>query len=462
METREFIIPLDAKKKHFYDILSYSNRVMLSARYGDGKTFFLENFFSEYKDEFYCIKIYPINYQVEENKDIFEYIKKDILIQLFSNNNIIEEIEIDRYFFIQYYLFNHGSDIILDLLNSIPTTSLPINLIQNVIKQIQKFKQIQKNTTSSFNDKIESYLHDFSNKKGICEFDCISELITKCINKIKTTGKKVIFIIEDLDRIDPAHIFRILNILSAHIDRINVLPYEDEYNQQKNKFNFDVIISVCDYQNIKNIFHHFYGYKTDFEGYINKFISNEPFNYSIQEVVKNYINERLSNIFDLPSYVNKPIKFLEEELGKKSIRECINTLNNLDKEIRISYLFFEKYRISTLNSASLLFVLLKRLGKYLDGNFEELPDLTLDEIYSLTNIIGVNWLITHGTDLATIVLPIKSKFGMKNLYELPVCAQINKNMTIIKLKLENNYLDIDSLIEGLDKTYKLLKPYIKL
>ena len=34
-------------------------------------------------------------------------------------------------------------------------------------------------------------------------------------------AKKPVLIIEDLDRLDPKHLFRILNVVSAHIDDSN-------------------------------------------------------------------------------------------------------------------------------------------------------------------------------------------------------------------------------------------------
>lgn len=45
MESEEFLIPIDKEKERFYNHLSYSSRIMFSVKFGDGKTFFLENFF---------------------------------------------------------------------------------------------------------------------------------------------------------------------------------------------------------------------------------------------------------------------------------------------------------------------------------------------------------------------------------------------------------------------------------
>ena len=63
--------------------------------------------------------------------------------------------------------------------------------------------------------------------------------------------KKVVLIVEDLDRIDPAHLFRILNIFSAHIDYCYKNAVIPDRSIVGNKFGFDNIVLVCDFSNIK-------------------------------------------------------------------------------------------------------------------------------------------------------------------------------------------------------------------
>lgn len=85
-------------------------------------------------------------------------------------------------------------------------------------------------------------------------------------------------IIEDLDRIDPAHIFRILNVFSAHFDRYGV-----DKTCGDNKFCLDKIVTVCDINNIKKIYAHVYGDNTDFTGYISKFSNSKEYIYSLKD-----------------------------------------------------------------------------------------------------------------------------------------------------------------------------------
>lgn len=103
----------------------------------------------------------------------------------------------------------------------------------------------------------------------------------------------MVLVIEDMDRIDPAHIFRIHNVFSAHWDI-------QDYSEQRltggdplNKYNFDKILLVCHFQNIKNIFHHFYGAQTDFTGYIHKFSSLAPYEYSLAGVIEDWLVEKI-------------------------------------------------------------------------------------------------------------------------------------------------------------------------
>lgn len=67
----------------FRNHLDITPRVIFSAKFGDGKTTFLKEFRENEKNNDYVFfTIHPINYPVASNDDIFEYIKRDILLQL--------------------------------------------------------------------------------------------------------------------------------------------------------------------------------------------------------------------------------------------------------------------------------------------------------------------------------------------------------------------------------------------
>lgn len=125
----------------------------------------------------------------------------------------------------------------------------------------------------------DDYLNGFYGKSGsISECDAFTCLIQKSLEHKRA---KSVLVIEDLDRIDPAHLFRIMNVLSSQVDNPYYLG-----NPNGNKFGFDKVILVMDYDIARHIFHHFYGNKANYEGYMNKFLNSIPFHFSIKITLK--------------------------------------------------------------------------------------------------------------------------------------------------------------------------------
>ena len=65
------IIPIDSEITTFSDYLDRNCRCILSARFGDGKRFFLNEFKKKTFNKDFFLTIYPVHYHVAENKDIF-------------------------------------------------------------------------------------------------------------------------------------------------------------------------------------------------------------------------------------------------------------------------------------------------------------------------------------------------------------------------------------------------------
>lgn len=102
---------------------------------------------------------------------------------------------------------------------------------------------------------------------AVLESDYVTSFIENNLTDLAATNgeaKMKVLIIDDLDRIDPEHIFRLFNIFSAHFDY---------HKGTDNKFGFNKVVFVCDIRNIRNMFHSRYGAATDFTGYIDKFYS---------------------------------------------------------------------------------------------------------------------------------------------------------------------------------------------
>ena len=138
-------------------------------------------------------------------------------------------------------------------------------------------------------------------------------------------GKKTVLIIEDLDRLDPQHLFRILNVLSAHIDDTS------EPDKVSNKFGFDNIVLVMDYETTEHIFHHFYGEKANYSGYMSKFLARAPFRYSIKELARNQLIVNIGLELNIVSSINHMEAFLKV-IEEMSLRDLLKIASFDTKE----------------------------------------------------------------------------------------------------------------------------------
>ena len=382
MTTEENMIPIEPYLKDFKQYLDANSRCILSAKFGNGKSYFIRSFIKEYSDDYLFIPIYPVNYQVMDNKDIFELIKRDILIKLLSSEEInINEIELNAASLFYYFFTNNQEDKLLDILSIIPDINIygiDINL-SNVIKKLKEVKDkfaTYKEQFKSIDKTSELYITKFDSLKGsIYEFDTISQLICDIIReyKKKNPTKEVVLIIEDLDRIDPAHIFRILNVFSAHFDRYTPGLVEFDKTCGDNKFCLDKIVTVCDIDNIKKIYAHIYGDYTDFTGYISKFSNSKEYIYSLKEKIKWYITnvlldrdlKKYPTICDLLSRII--ISLMDDKKTAESnlriIKARIGKANNLirKQEIKLNLKLGGKYITSDSDCTKLL-ALLKAFG----------------------------------------------------------------------------------------------------
>ena len=339
----DFIIPIDDAIDDFFNHMKANPRTVLSSKFGDGKSFFLEKFKKnkDVMEHFAILSIYPVNYQVASNEDIFKLIKRDILYQLMLNEMISNNVIIPKDIVLWFYLQNNKYSLVADLmehLSSIGIANENISPIITSIKSIKLFKDV-KQKVDDFAHKYsdEQLLDDFlksADSKTIYEEDVITAIIKRAIKDYKNrTHKEVVLIVEDLDRIDPAHLFRILNVFSAHMDYCyKCFEKPTPTSLIGNKFELDNIVLVADFSNIRKIFKHFYGEETDFNGYIGKFLSSKPFSYSLREERYKYIYNRLSSITGGPVSLLK-IMMPEESIAYKTIREIVHAFE-IEKQVK--------------------------------------------------------------------------------------------------------------------------------
>ena len=307
------IINISNKLRDFEEHLNLNRQKIVSAKFGDGKTYFLNKYIEQHEQDTFFIVLHPVNYVVSSNEDIFEYIKRDILCSLvhrseFQETNWDEALkELFRY------------DTILETVDTI-ATNIPCGNLLTL--PFHLFKKVDDKFA------VDKYFDRFKNTKGgLFEFDQFTFAIQQTLNEIKKNGLRTILIIEDLDRIDPEHLFRILNVLGAHVDE----------DKNTNKFGFDNIVAVLDYDTTRHIFHHFYGEKANYEGYMSKFMSSYPFEYSITKVAHEQLEAYLKNDCRIDSLGNFPKNTsglsLVEKINNMSVRDVEHVLNGIEHQI---------------------------------------------------------------------------------------------------------------------------------
>lgn len=335
------IIPVDGAIKDFDKHLKSHPRTILSARFGDGKSFFLSEAEKQLKGKYVFLKLYPVNYQVADNQDIFEYIKRELLFQLYEKGLADKTYEIPdhiaAFFFLQNSWDEFAEEVLkalsdFDASNTIKMTLGAIKFLKSVKKRYDEFK----NNGGEVEARIERFMAAFD-QNGIYEEDPITAIICDIISSWKNTHKrrKVCLIFEDMDRIDPSHIFRILNVISAHMDygyKYGTSPKSESLFG--NKFGVDNIVVCLDYDNLKGIFHHFYGQRASFDGYINKFCDRGVFYYSLQEQVKQYYVNELIRVTSMDSKAVMAILDRFDITGY-TLRKLYHAMEDVDSQISL-------------------------------------------------------------------------------------------------------------------------------
>ena len=330
-------IPIDKQLVEFRNHILANPRTFLSSKFGDGKSYFLNELKQKYKDEFVFITIYPVNYQVASNEDIFKLIKRDVLFQLMAKDMISDEVEISNELALWGFIQNNFRSFLSDLLPYVAQVALPNELLPLVMSAL-KGKKIFTDLKKKFEEykkklnERETLLEEFVSHVDnslIYEEDIVTTIIKQSIIEYKKLNghKNVVLVVEDLDRLDPAHLFRLLNIFSAHIDYgYKLLAKPDSALMVSNKFGFDNVVFVAHFNNIRKIFKHFYGEQTDFNGYIGKFLSSAPYEFSIREIRADYIYEYLSNSLDCPKKLISEL-LTSEMLDNRTTRECVQSFD---------------------------------------------------------------------------------------------------------------------------------------
>ena len=403
MQIGTLNIDVSEKVKDFVQYLDSTDRIILSARFGDGKTHLLNALRNDEmaNKEYEFFTIYPVNYSVAPNEDVFEYIKRDIIVQL-NNQGFLNNIKLES------ILGTIWSSKDIESILSLLCTTIPYGkFFDKAIKLVSDKRKEEEEKLHA----VDNYLSAFKAYKGsIYEEDCYTKIIQAAIRLIgkrqetdghKLKGKKPVLIIEDLDRLEPKHLFRILNVISAHM--------EDSHTPDKvgNKFGFHNIVLVMDYDVTKHIFHHFYGERACYEGYMSKFLSREPFRYSIQHEVVMKVGAKLARAFEL-SHVLPLFETFKNKLLQSSIRDlCKLALLDTNHYLKSSKCVIKNPRAKKTITLSTSFPIFHLLVYMIESGMtkEEIKQTFIDTEKSPL-LEGQTTLIEY----LTLVYPIYRKF----------------------------------------------------
>lgn len=337
-------IPVDDAMERFENHLLSHDRVILSAKFGDGKTFFLNKFKEKCKESekspFEFITLYPVNYQVLDNKDIFELIKHDVLLQILQLGIIDVNYEVTDRMAFEFYVQSHFVSVGESFLSMLTacgaddgvTASLfaafnSANWLKSLKKHVDTFKKEVDQT-----ELLDKYLALFD-EKSVYENDIITKIIRDNIESYqKKNGKRVVLVIEDMDRLDPAHLFRIMNVFSAQMDYGYRCMQPINDTLVGNKFGVSNVVFVMHEDNTEAIFHHFYGECADYDGYMSKFYNKDIFRFSLAEEKEKYALNLISEETGLSEDLVKEY-FSSDFWQKKTMREIRFALDKVEEQI---------------------------------------------------------------------------------------------------------------------------------
>lgn len=453
----ELVIPTETVKERFKQYLEIegNSNIFFSGKFGTGKTFFLKDFFAS-SDDYEVFHLYPVNYQISSNDNILELIKYDILVELLNKNeeifqeNIVDGLKESSLLFFSWCkskttinstlnsIINTGQSLINlspdPIISSFGKLGRPLKEILRVDKEFQYFKEKYKKGEKGI---VEEYTKRIN--KGISESDYFSELLGEKIFQQKK-GKKSVLILDDLDRIDPEHIFRILNILAGYFEK----------DMKINKFGFDSIIIVADYRNIENIFYHKYGGGADFSGYMDKFFCIAPFYFNNKEAILNTLNLIVRGIKNEKSEIN----FNQSEYAYDLLYYIFSmTINSNNINLR-ELLKATRYQLNELEN-----------DKYKDNPSFNIPQIVLDRsIMAMIKIFSnPNLFIDKIKDIKSSnhlsVKEIRFEIYIRTLlelleYKIPVAD--NENITYKDYLIQKNKEDARSGIKVLNNRRKEL------
>ncbi|CAM1362624.1 conserved protein of unknown function [Tenacibaculum soleae] len=311
MEKKKLELDISSEKRRFKEHLDLldNNQIIFSGIFGIGKTYFLDKFFKQEQKSYEIIKISPVNFSISSNDDIIDYIKYDIIFQLLSKGIAFKKTAFSKELTSQMYVKENFIEIGTLLAKNATKINKSFAAVFGFLTDLkEKIDDHNEGVNIDEEKALIDFLTSIKDKIGsIYEENHLTVLISGLISGLKADGKEVILIIDDTDRLDPEHVFRIFNVFACHF----------EFGKtQENKFSIDKVVLVCDIDNIRKMFYSKYGQDVDFSGYIDKFYSKEIYYLDSKKVITNSIFRLLSSV--------KNKEGVEQQLAKSiPVLQCI-------------------------------------------------------------------------------------------------------------------------------------------
>lgn len=198
--VKDFKITVGDRVLEFKRHLDCHPRTILSAKFGDGKSYFLNKFCGDENvlKEYEFITIYPVNYQVLDNVDVFDILKRDIILQMGAKGMISDSDGcISEEMALLYCIRNKGQTIVeslLELAANTPGISPVGNFLKSAVGVVNKFKEAKK-TYDEISTDIDRLIEKVS-ALPIDEEDLYSRIIRRNLEERREdNGKKVGLII---------------------------------------------------------------------------------------------------------------------------------------------------------------------------------------------------------------------------------------------------------------------------
>ncbi|MBC9909334.1 P-loop NTPase fold protein [Chitinophaga varians] len=324
-----FNYPILEFEKHL--TLDENERIFFSGRYGSGKTSFIKNYFDQekIKQQYEVYHLFPVNYSISSNEDIMKYIKYDIILAMLEQHHSFPEESKSYLRTLPKFMLKRMDKVLEAIIAMVPEVGKSIlDMYEKLGNLKDEYLAYHDDENKSDGDKLAEYLDLLEGKAGsLVENDVITKIISGKIASNKP--KKSVLVLDDLDRLDPEHVFRILNVFAAHFDAKNS-------SRGPNKFGFDKVVIVSDIDNIRNIFLHRYGALADFTGYIDKFYSTDIYHFDnraavakiTDEIISSYTTdgkkEEAQQLYFRDGWLRAIISLLLEK-GDLSLRSILNT-----------------------------------------------------------------------------------------------------------------------------------------